>query len=86
MRCPDSAGRFRFTFIALHEPDGYTVKIPGHPDVRTEDGRVIEVAPLAVSGPPHDLEFCIHEMSFLRDGVPGRDYRLDYKFILEPLP
>lgn len=88
LRCNESAGRFRVTFLALHEEDPYHQQIIGHRDVYLPnvDGsfKLIEAAPIAKTEEPFEGELCVHELAWM-NGLPGKDYPRNFKFTIEKL-
>ena len=89
-RCDQSAGKYRVSLLVLHETQPYHAQIPGHRDVMAEiegKGRVcVEEAPWAGTEKPFEGELCVHELNWLKDSVPGRDYPMRYDWTVEQLP
>lgn len=87
LRCDKSAGRYRVTFHILHHSEPFHVQVMGHHDINIEiDGRPVhEEAAWVGNEKPFEGELCEHELEWLVNGIPGRDYRLDYDFAVEKL-
>jgi hypothetical protein len=87
-RCPTGPkGKFKVELMVLHHDEPYHVQIGSHHDVIAHvDGRarVMEHAPWVGNEHPYEGELCEHELQFL-DGLPGKDYRPEYKFTVTPL-
>ena len=99
LRCPGGpVGRFRVEFRISHHPEEYAVEIGSHhavfqfgPDgkgVFGPDGAVIVLdgAPVVTNKKPFEGELCEHELWWLQEGIPGRDYRPEYEFTVTALP
>ena len=88
-RCDKSVGNYRVSLVVLHEKDPYHAQIPGHRDVMADvDGKrvCLEEAPYAGTDKPFEGELCAHELAWLTDSVPGRDYPMRYDWTVEKLP
>ena len=89
-RCSQSAGNFRVTLRIAHHSEPYHVQIMGHQNVyaQVDNGSriLLEEAPIATTEQPFEGELCIHELAWLEQGVPGKDYRPEYEFTVIKLP
>lgn len=88
LRCDQSAGRYRVTLLVLHEKEPYHAQIVGHHDIMAEiDGKrvIVEQAAWVGTEKPFEGELCAHELAWLKDSVPGRDYPMRYQFTVDRL-
>lgn len=97
LRCPTGgAGRYRVSLHVAHAEGEYVVQIGAHQPIfhRGSDGLaihgddgaalVLDQAPTVSTEKPFEGVLCEHELQFL-DGVPGKDYRPEYEFTVEPI-
>jgi hypothetical protein len=98
LRCPaGSAGRYRVSLRVAHQKDEYAVQIAGHQPIFqfAADGRavlnadgsavVLDSPPIVTTKTPYEGELCEHELWFVRDATPGKDYRPEYEFTVDAL-
>ena len=96
-RCPSgSAGRYRVSLRIANNTEETRVQIGSHQPIfhRDSDGKaqfgddgaaiVLDQAPSVSTKDPYEGELCEHELQFL-EGMPGKDYRPEYEFTVEPL-
>ena len=88
LRCDKSSGQYKVEFISLHAKEKERVQILGHHDLflihDNGDRVLVEAAPYVDSDELFKGELCEHEVQWLA-GTPGKDFRLDYKFIVTKL-
>ena len=87
-RCDKPAGRYRVSLVALHHKEPYHAQIQGHRDVMAvvdNTPTLVEAAPVAGTEKPFEGELCVHEVQWLQQSIPGKDYPMYWDFTVEKL-
>ena len=97
LRCPaGSAGKFKVSLHVANHKELYRAQIGSHQPVfmyganglvvqqANGNATVLDEAPAVDNFTPYEGELCEHELAFL-NGMPGKDYKMNYEFTVEEI-